>query len=171
MSPIRTLGNINKYVSSLPIPKLDFEEVFSEIKEGEERPKLKLVDITELSDKELEKTYYYYGAGKAFLEIELSNIESKKALIEDVYNATLSSLTYKIVDRRAEEGLLKLIKESLVGAALAESEELRKYKEQIREAIGRQIRVKGELESYTSLFYTISRVIALRTHDKKEYNR
>ena len=53
MSPIRTLGNISKYVSSLPIPKLDFEEVFSEIKDGDERPKLKVADVIELSDKQL----------------------------------------------------------------------------------------------------------------------
>ena len=49
--------------------------------------------------------------------------------------------------------------------------ELRKYKEQMREAIGRQIVIKGELDSYTSLFLTISRIITLRTSDKKEYNR
>ena len=171
MSPIRTLGNISKYVSNLPIPKLDFEEVFSEIKDGDERPKLKVADVIELSDKELEKIFYYYGAGKAFLEVELSDIESKKALIEDIYNDSFATISYKIVDKRAKEGLTKLNKEGLEGAALSESEELRKYKEQMREAIGRQIVIKGELDSYTSLFLTISRIITLRTSDKKEYNR
>ena len=85
MSPKRTLGNITKYVSNLPIPKLDFKEIFKKIEEEKERPKLKVVDIINLSDKELERVYYYYGAGKAFLEMELSDIASKKALIEDVY--------------------------------------------------------------------------------------
>ena len=102
MSPIRTLGNISKYVSSLPIPKLDFEEVFSEIKDGDERPKLKVADVIELSDKELEKIFYYYGAGKAFLEVELSDIESKKALIEDIYNDSFATISYKIVDELTE---------------------------------------------------------------------
>jgi len=170
MSPIRTLGNISKYVSSLPIPKLDFEEVFNKIEKGDERPKLKVVDIINLSDKELERIYYYYGAGKAFLEVELSDIASKKALIEDVYKDTFADVSYKIVDKRAKEGLTKLNKEGLEGTAFAESEELRKYKEQMREATGRYIRVQGELVSYDSMHRTISRIISLRTKDKKEYN-
>ena len=69
MSPIRTLGNISKYVSSLPIPKLDFEEVFNKIEKGDERPKLKVVDIINLSDKELERIYYYYGAGNLIKKV------------------------------------------------------------------------------------------------------
>tara|TARA_A100001515_G_scaffold60662_1_gene47715 strand:+ start:664 stop:1179 length:516 start_codon:yes stop_codon:yes gene_type:complete len=170
MSPKRTLGNITKYVSNLPIPKLDFKEIFKKIEEEKERPKLKVVDIINLSDKELERVYYYYGAGKAFLEMELSDIASKKALIEDVYKDTFADVSYKIVDRRAKEGLTKLNKEGLEGTAFAESEELREYKKQMREATGIFIRVQGELTSYDSMWKTLSRIIGLRTKDKKEYN-
>ncbi len=171
MSPIRTLGSISKYVSNLPIHKLDFTGVFDEVKEGEERPKLQVTKLVDLNDEELQNTLYHYGAGKAFLEAELSDIESKKALIEDMYNEVFSITTYKIVDRRAEEGLIKLNKEGLEGAAFSESEELRKYKEQMREAIGRYILIEGELKSYTSMYNAISRVISARSQDKKEYNR
>tara|TARA_R100000008_G_scaffold57894_1_gene35846 strand:- start:404 stop:919 length:516 start_codon:yes stop_codon:yes gene_type:complete len=170
MSPKRTLGNITKYVSNLPIPKLDFKEIFKKIEEEKERPKLKVVDIINLSDKELERVYYYYGAGKAFLEMELSDIASKKALIEDVYKDTFADVSYKIVDRRAKEGLTKLNKEGLEGTAFAESEELREYKKQMREATGIFIRVQGELTSYDSMWKTLSRIIGLRTKDKKEYS-
>jgi len=171
MSPKRTLGNITKYVSNLPIDKLDFEEVFDEVKEGEERPKLQVAKLVDLNDKELQNALYHYGAGKAFLEVELSDIQSKTALLEDMYNEILSITTYKIVDRRAEEGLIKLNKEGLEGAALSESEDLKKYKEQIREATGRHILIEGELKSYTSMYNAISRVITARDQDKKEYNR
>ena len=170
MSPKRTLGNITKYVSNLPIPKLDFKEIFKKIEEEKERPKLKVVDIINLSDKELERVYYYYGAGKAFLEMELSDIASKKALIEDVYKDTFADVSYKIVDRRAKEGLTKLNKEGLEGTAFAESEELREYKKQMREATGIFVRVQGELTSYDSMWKTLSRIIGLRTKDKKEYS-
>ena len=97
MSPIRTLGSISKYVSNLPIHKLDFTGVFDEVKEGEERPKLQVAKLVDLNDEELQNTLYHYGAGKAFLEAELSDIESKKALIEDMYNEVFSITTYKIV--------------------------------------------------------------------------
>ena len=171
MSPIRTLGSISKYVSSLPIPKLDFEEVFNDLEEGEERPKLQVAKLVELNDEELQKTLYHYGAGKAYLEAELSNIESKKALIEDIYNDAFATTSYEIVGKREKEGLKKLTREELKGAVLSESEDLKKYKEQMREAIGRYLVIEGELKSYSSLYNAISRVISARSQDKKEYNR
>jgi len=41
----------------------------------------------------------------------------------------------------------------------------------MREAVGRYLVIEGELKSYSSLYNAISRVITLRTFDKKEYNR
>ena len=171
MSPIRTLGSISKYVSNLPIHKLDFTGVFDEVKEGEERPKLQVAKLVELTDEELQTTLYHYGAGKAFLESELSDIESKTALVEDMFNDSFAITSYEIVGQREKEGLKKLTREELKGAALVTAEQLIKLKEQLREGKARQILVEGELKSYSSLYNAISRVITLRTFDKKEYNR
>ena len=49
MSPVKTLGKISRYVDGLPIPKLSFEEVFK-LEEGEERPKLQVSKLVELTD-------------------------------------------------------------------------------------------------------------------------
>ena len=170
MSPVKTLGKISRYVDGLPIPRLSFEEVFK-LEEGEERPKLQVAKLVQLSDEELQTTLYHYGAGKAFLESELSDIESKTALVEDLYTDLFSITSYKIVERREAENLKKLTREELKGAVLLESEDLRNYKDQLREGKARQLLVEGELKSYSSLYNAISRVITLRTFDKKEYNR
>ena len=170
MSPVKTLGKISRYVDGLPIPKLSFEEVFK-LEEGEERPKLQVSKLVELTDEELQTTLYHYGAGKALLESELSDIESKTALVEDLYTDLFSITSYKIVERREAENLKKLTREELKGAVLLESEDLRNYKDQLREGKSRQLLVEGELKSYSSLYNAISRVITLRTYDKKEYNR
>ena len=170
MTPIKTLGKISRYVDGLPIPRLSFEEVFKS-EEGEERPKLQVAKLVELNDEELETTLYHYGAGKAYLEAELSNIESKKALIEDIYNDAFATTSYEIVGKREKEGLKKLTREELKGAVLSVSAHLVELKEQLREGKARQILVEGELKSYSSLYNAISRVITLRTFDKKEYNR
>jgi len=170
MPPVKTLGKISKYVNSIPIPRLSFEEVFK-IEEGEERPKLQVTKLVELSDEELQTTLYHYGAGKAFLESELSDIESKTALVEDIFNDLFSTTSYEIVERREQAGLKKLTREELKGAVLTESIDLERYKEQLREGRSRQILIEGELKSYSSLYNSISRVITLRTFDKKEYNR
>ena len=106
MPPVKTLGKISKYVDGLPIPRLSFEEVFNSLEEGDERPKLQVAKLVELNDEDLQTILYHYGAGKAFLESELSDIESKTALVE-----------------------------------------------------------------YSSLYSAVSRVITLRTYDKKEYNK
>ena len=170
MTPIKTLGKISRYVDGLPIPRLSFEEVFKS-EEGEERPKLQIAKLVELNDEELETTLYHYGAGKAFLESELSDIESKTALVEDMFNDAFAITSYEIVGAREKDGLKKLTREELKGAALVTSEQLVKLKEQLREGKARQILVEGELKSYSSLYNAISRVITLRTYDKKEYNR
>ena len=170
MSPVKTLGKISRYVDGLPIPRLSFEEVFK-LEEGEERPKLQVAKLVQLSDEELQTTLYHYGAGKAFLESELSDIESKTALVEDLYTDLFSITSYKIVERREAENLKKLTREELKGAVLLESEDLRNYKDQLREGKARQLLVEGELKSYSSLYNAISRGITLRTFDKKEYNR
>ena len=170
MSPVKTLGKISRYVDGLPIPKLSFEEVFK-LEEGEERPKLQVSKLVELTDEELQTTLYHYGAGKAFLESELSDIESKTALVEDMFNDSFAITSYEIVGQREKEGLKKLTREELKGAALVTSEQLVNLKEQLREGKARQILVEGELKSYSSLYNAISRVITLRTYDKKEYNR
>ena len=170
MSPVKTLGKISRYVDGLPIPRLSFEEVFKS-EEGEERPKLQITKLVELNDEELETTLYHYGAGKAFLESELSDIESKTALVEDMFNDSFATTSYEIVEKREREGLKKLTRDEIKGAVLSVSSHLVELKEQLREGKARQILVEGELKSYSSLYNAISRVITLRTYDKKEYNR
>ena len=170
MSPVKTLGKISRYVDSLPIPKLSFEEVFK-LEEGEERPKLQIAKLVDLNDEELQTTLYHYGAGKAFLESELSDIESKTALVEDMFNDLFSTTSYEVVEKRERDGLKKLTRDEIKGAVLTISIRLVELKDQLREGKSRQILVEGELKSYSSLYNAISRVITLRTFDKKEYNR
>ena len=171
MPPVKTLGKISKYVDGLPIPRLSFEEVFNSLEEGDERPKLQVAKLVELNDEDLQTILYHYGAGKAFLESELSDIESKTALVEDLYNDLFSITSYKIVDRREKGNLKKLTREELKGAVLLESEDIKKYKQQLREGKARYVLIEGELKSYSSLYSAVSRVITLRTYDKKEYNK
>ena len=107
-----------------------------------------------------------------FVALDFSNFDKALDVAEQVKNyAAGLKVTNELFAICGKEGLKKLTREELKGAAIVTSEQLIKLKEQLREGKARQLLVEGELKSYSSLYNAISRVITLRTFDKKEYNR
>ena len=158
-TPIKALGKAQKGIDSLGLP------IFSV--DLSERPDLEFSKVMNSDNKELEAFLTMYGGYKAYMETKVSEVEATVGAYDAAFNEGYNTALYKVVKEYELEGLKKPTREELRGEILTRFDSL---KEQKYELINQQAilkRMSGLLNTYTTAYNTVSRVVALRTYGQQ----
>ena len=158
-TPMKALGKAQKEIDSLGIPifKTDLSE-----REG-----LDFSRITNYDNKELEDFLTMYGGYKAYLETKVADIEATVGAFDAAFSEGYNTALYKVTKEYEETGKKKPTKKELRGEILSKFTSL---KEQKQELIDQQTilkKITGLLNTYTTAYNTVSRVVALRTYGQQ----
>ena len=147
-------------ISNMEIPQLIID-----LKKKEE---IVLPDLSVCTNQQLAEFLTVFGGWRAYLEAQLSYVESKKEMLEMAFEEGLSKAMYGIRKRYEEEGIKRPIKEVIRGEAFSLYPQLRKVRAELIETTGLFIRLSGYRNQYKALYETVSRVVALRSQSREE---
>jgi len=152
---MKALGRAQKEVDALGLP---------EFKKFDFPTNLHFPNISTSDNKELEDFLTMYGGYKAYMETVVSDYEAIVGAYDAAFNEGYNTALYKVVKEYEAEGLKKPTREELRGEIITRFNSL---KEQKRELINQKAileRMQGLLNTYTTAYQTVSRVVALRTY-------
>tara|TARA_R110002020_G_scaffold67742_2_gene177707 strand:+ start:296 stop:772 length:477 start_codon:yes stop_codon:yes gene_type:complete len=153
---MKALGRAQREVESLGLPnfKVDLEE----------RNDLEFSKLTNYDNKELEDFLTMYGGYKAYLETRVSDIEATVGALEAAFNEGYNTALFKVTQEYNETARKKPTREELRGEVLTRFESLRELKRELIEQQALLKKTQGLLNTYTTAYNTVSRVVALRTY-------
>jgi hypothetical protein len=153
---MKALGRAQREVESLGLPnfKVDLEE----------RQDLEFSKLTNYDNKELEDFLTMYGGYKAYLETRVSDIEATVGAFEAAFNEGYNTALFKVTQEYNETARKKPTREELRGEVLTRFESLRELKRELIEQQALLKKTQGLLNTYTTAYNTVSRVVALRTY-------
>ena len=153
-SPIKALGKVKNQVADMGVPDLKIDL--------EEREHLDFSDLMNSSNRELEEFLIVYGGYKAYLETRISDVKAKKSALSAAFDEGYATALSRIVDEREVEGKKKLTREEIRGVALDNYPQLKELRQEIIDQESLEIQVEGLLNTYTTAYNTVSRVVTLR---------
>ena len=153
-SPIKALGRAQREVEDMGVPKLNVDL--------EEREHLDFSDLMNSSNKELEEFLIVYGGYKAYLETRIADVKAKKSALSAAFDEGYATALSRIADERETEGKKKLTRDEIRGVALDNYSQLKELRQEIIEQESLEIQVDGLLNTYTTAYNTVSRVVTLR---------
>ena len=153
-SPIKALGKVQNQIADMGVPDLKVDL--------EEREHLDFSDLMNSSNRELEEFLIVYGGYKAYLETRISDVKAKKSALSAAFDEGYATALSRIVDEREVEGKKKLTREEIRGVALDNYPQLKELRQEIIEQESLEIQVDGLLNTYTTAYNTVSRVVTLR---------
>ena len=109
-----------------------------------------------------------YGGYKGYLETRVADIEAIVGVLDASFNESYHTALFKVTQEYDEQGKKKPTREELRGEILTKYETLRDLK---KDLIGQQALLKkmqGLLNTYTTAYNTVSRVVALRTYGTQQ---
>ena len=153
-SPIKALGKAQRYVDDLMIPQLE-KDIIKEYS-------LEFSNLMNEDNRKLEEYLTAYGGYKAYLETQVAETSSKKNALEAAFDEGYATAIFKLAEEREIEGKKKLTREEVRGAAMSTYEQLRELKREIIEQEAVETRITGLLNTYTTAYNTVSRVVTIR---------
>ena len=150
---MKALGRAQKELEALGLPSF---------KKQDAREDLDFSNLSQYDNKELEDFLTMYGGYKAYMETKVSDVEATVGAYDAAFNEGYNTALYKVVKEYESEGLKKPTREELRGEILTRFDSLR---EQNQQAILK--RMMGLLNTYTTAYNTVSRVVALRTYGQQ----
>jgi len=158
-TPMKALGKAQKEIDSLGIPvfKTDLSE----------REELNFSRLTNYDNKELEDFLTMYGGYKAYLETKVADIEASAGAYEAAFTEGYNTALYKITKEYEEEGRKKPTREELRGEILSKFTSLKEQRQDLINLQAQLKKITGLLNTYTTAYNTVSRVVALRTYGQQ----
>ena len=153
-SPIKALGTASQYVDSLMVPGLSVNL--------EDREHLEFSDLMNASNRDLSEFLVAYGGYKAFLESQIADAQAKKNALTAAFDEGFATAVFRIADERETAGQKKLTRDEIRGAVMDKYEQLKELKREIIEKEAIETRINGLLNTYTTAYNTVSRVVTLR---------
>jgi len=105
-----------------------------------------------------------YGGYKAYLETELADQDALMWALEASFVEDYSIAHYKVAKVYEELSIRKPTKEELRGEVLTKFPAILAAKQEIIDAQVKLKKISGLLNSHTTAYNTVSRVVALRTY-------
>ena len=152
--PIKALGTASQYVDSLMVPGLSVNL--------EDREHLEFSDLMNASNRDLSEFLVAYGGYKAFLESQIADAQAKKNALAAAFDEGFATVVFRIADEREAAGQKKLTRDEIRGAVMDKYEQLKELKREIIEQEAIETRINGLLNTYTTAYNTVSRVVTLR---------
>ena len=103
-----------------------------------------------------------YGGYKAYLESQVADAQAKKNALNAAFDEGFATAVFRIADEREKEGLKKLTRDEVRGAVMDTYDSLKELKRDIIEQEAIETRIIGILNTYTTAYNTVSRVVTLR---------
>ena len=131
------------------------------------REDLDFSNLMNAENPQLETYLTMYGGYKAYLETKVADIEATVGAFDAAFSEGYNTALYKVTKEYEETGKKKPTKEELRGEILSKFTSL---KEQKQELIDQQTilkKITGLLNTYTTAYNTVSRVVALRTYGQQ----
>ena len=153
-SPIKALGRAQREIEDMGVPKLNVDL--------EEREHLDFSDLMNSSNKELEEFLIVYGGYKAYLETRVADVKAKKSALSAAFDEGYATALSRIAEEREVEGKKKLTRDEIRGVALDNYSQLKELRQEIIEQEALEIQVDGLLNTNTTAYNTVSRVVTLR---------
>jgi len=153
-TPMKALGSASKYVDSLMVPTLEVNL--------DEREHLEFSDLMNATNKELEEFLVVYGGYKAYLESQMADAQAKKNALNAAFDEGYATAVSRVADEREETGKKKFTREEIRGVVMDKYESLRELRREIIEQEAIETRVAGLLNTYTTAYNTVSRVVTIR---------
>ena len=153
-SPIKALGTASQYVDSLMVPGVSVNL--------EDREHLEFSDLMNASNRDLSEFLVAYGGYKAFLESQIADAQAKKNALTAAFDEGFATAVFRIADERETAGQKKLTRDEIRGAVMDKYEQLKELKREIIEQEAIETRINGLLNTYTTAYNTVSRVVTLR---------
>lgn len=157
-TPMKALGRAQKELESLGLPSF---------KKHEAREDLDFPNLSQYDNKELEDFLTMYGGYKAYMETKVSDVEATVGAYDAAFNEGYNTALYKVVKEYELEGLKKPTREELRGEILTRFDSLKEQKQELIDQKAILQRMMGLLNTYTTAYNTVSRVVALRTYGQQ----
>jgi len=155
-TPIKALGKAQRHIDDLMVPALG-KDVIKEYG-------LEFSNLMNEDNRKLEEFLTAYGGYKAYLEMQVSEVSSKKNALEAAFDEGYATAIFKLAEERESEGKKKLTREEVRGAAMSTYAQLRELKREIIEQDAVYTRVTGLLSAYKAAYDAVSRIVTLRTY-------
>jgi hypothetical protein len=153
-SPMKALAQAQRTVEDMGVPKLRLDL--------EEREHLEFSDLMNASNKALSEFLVVYGGYKAYLETRIADVKAKKTALSAAFDEGYATALSRIVEEREEAGKKKLTRDEIRGVALDNYSQLKELRQEVIEQEALEIQVDGLLNTYTTAYNTVSRVVTLR---------
>ena len=155
-TPMKALGRAQKEVDALGIPifKVDLSE----------RVELNFSKLMGYDNKNLEDFLTMYGGYKGYLETKVADIEATVGALDAAFNEGFNTALFRVAQEYDEQGKKKPTREELRGEIISRFESLRELRRDLIEQQALLKKMSGLLNTYTTAYNTVSRVVALRTY-------
>lgn len=155
-TPTKSLENAKQKIENFNVPsfKMDLSE----------RDDLEFSNLMNVENSQLETFLTMYGGYKAYIETELADQEAVVGALEASFVEDYATAHFNIAKEYEELPIRKPTKEELRGEILTRFPDILATKQRI---IDEQIvlkKISGLLNTYTTAYNTVSRVVALRTY-------
>lgn len=145
------LQRVEKELQEIDIPLLDIPKEFS-------RENVHIPTLNDLDNEKLGQYLALFGAWKAYAEIQLAYIESKKSVLESGFEEGIA----KAMANLSREQEKRPLKEILRAESMIANPQLKRVKQELIEAEALHIRLRGIRDAYKALYEATSRVAGLR---------
>ncbi len=161
-SPNHVMRKVENYVKGLNMPSLI---IGSEIAAPSQ---IDLVDMHKSTNQQLEEYLSIFGGYRAYLDAQLSELESKRGTLESIFEEGLSKALYNLELEYRKSGEKKPIKEVLHGKALSKNDTLRRTRQELIEIEAFCARITTLRDSFRTGFETVSRIASLRIATREQ---
>ena len=116
----------------------------------------------DLRDDELDRCILSYGAWRGYVSSKLAEVSAQLSLVESAYSIGLGNIMAEM-ERTAKK---KLLKESLIGNAVANNDFLQELQNEMSDLRAEKQLLDGKFNFFNGQFETISRVITRRSWER-----
>ena len=152
----KSLENAKQEVDALNIPSFSMDLP--------EEDHLEFSTLMDVENSKLETFLTMHGGYKAYLETELADQDALMWALEASFVEEYSIAHYKVAKVYEELSIRKPTKEELRGEVLTKIPAILVAKQEIIDAQVKLKKISGLLNSNTTAYNTVSRVVALRTY-------
>ena len=155
-SPIKALANAQRELDEINVPLFQTDLT--------EREDLEFANLMNYDNKQLEDFLVLYGGYKGYLETKVSTIEATVGAFEAAFTEGYNTALFKVTSEYNEAEKKKPTREELRGEVLTRHSSLKDLKRELIEQQALLKKTQGLLNTYTTAYNTVSRVVALRTY-------
>ena len=150
---------VEKYINEF----IQVRPIINNCESGIDEHFYSLANVSNATNAQLEEYLEIYGGIKSYLEHEISLLEAKQVIFKSVYEDSMTIIVYELT-----KDSKRPVKDYLRGEALRNNGKLMDLRDNLLETNAECIRVKGLLNSYSSAFTTISRIVTVRSTSKDQ---